>query len=245
MRRQRGGVVRGIGHHGQDLACAWVERDHAAGEAPQGPRRDPLEPRVDRGDHRGSALGAPQDLVHQVLGQELGGPARQEVVVLLLQAAPAVHERVEAGDLAAQPVLGVHADVLQPPFRRAAPGEHRPLVAGQDVAPVDVVFVQQQPLVGGVVGQLLRGEHLQIGQLPQQQHEQDQEGHGQPSDLAVHQPSPSFGATTVVASEDPAGAAARRARPRWRPGPARAAVTDDTLTSRASRTKFATRLDPP
>ncbi len=204
-------VVVRVGEHGQDLAGPRVDGHHRAGEVRELGLGHLLELEVEGGDHGSAALGPPEDLVDQVLGEKLLGPPGQVVVVGLLERAPSVLDGVVARLLSPQPAPRVRTQEPEVARRLDARGEHRPAVPGQDRAALDVELLEQQPVVGRVVREAVGGEHLQVVHLGEQDQEQDEEGEPEPPDLPVH-----------ADPHGPAGLPAPRAPrpPRPRRGPA-------------------------
>ena len=116
---------------------------------------------------------------------------RAEPVVLAgLEVAAAVDERIEAGDVPVRRAVRVSPQELELPPRRDAPGQDRAQVAGQDLAALDLVLLDDQPEVRLVVRDAARREDLDPVELREQHGEQHRHGQGQPLDLPIHRRPP-------------------------------------------------------
>ena len=189
LRGEQVRVVARLGDQGEHVARGRVDRRDrdVAGFGGGRGRRGLLDLGHERGHDRGALLRPAEDQVGERLREEFGGVAGEEVVVALLELAPAEHERVEAGLVRVQ--LGVRVAPLEPERARAlaAGREDRRAVRRQDAAAVDLVLGDQLALrVRGVVRDAVGGEHLDVVDLHERDQEQREQGHPELADLPLH-----------------------------------------------------------
>ena len=203
----------GRGHHRDDRSLLPVERVE----------RRLLGLGIERGLDVVPLLDLPPELVDD--REELGLVADQLVVVGELEADAAALDEAVADRVAEQAPLRVLADEdpLGALAARIRGRDHR-AVGGEDVAAVDLLLLEQRPLVGDVVLQSLGVEDRPVrGEAEQQRVEHDDDAE-ELDDRRVH----AYSASIASAS--------RRARRR---------ALSETIRSSARRMKFATIELPP
>ena len=218
--------------HRDHLAGARLQRDHRARTARELLLRDGLHAGVEADVDVGPLLLAQVEALQERLGAEA---AREVAVVGALEAGRRRLGRV-ADRLGGEVALGVEAlEHLLPLHAHGAARGHDLAVGRDDPAPVDQALGLGRLLVARAVLEPVGGDHLPV---PEHQHEQAEAGgerQVEAADRPVH--------ATTSRSRSRAASWAARSRRLGRAAPERERWL--MISSRATRAKFVTTLDPP